>query len=212
MKTLILQEILIQNKIYNVIKYSFLFFIFCSVNITLINASENIQKFSIIFSVISIPLVFIGLSNNLIKPDIEDGTLENFLTTFSPIKIILSKYIALCSCCILSFIATLPFIYIMHNIELGILVFIITSALNLLILSAALIILIASIQGYFRSNTNFLAIIIMPLLIPNTIISGILLQNTQDVYLLFIMIGINMVIIPPALYLSSYLIENIYNR
>jgi heme exporter protein B len=211
MKNLIFHEFKVQNKIHNITKYTLIFFIFCCLSITLINAYENIQTFGIIFAVISIPLAFISLSGNLIKPDIEDGSLEILITTSTPGKIILAKYIALCTCCSLSFFLTMPIIYLIYNIELTIFVAMVLSALILLFLSASLITLISAIQGYFRSNTNFLSILIMPLLIPNIILSGLFLQNHADLHLLFIMLGINLVIIPPALYLSSYLIENIYN-
>ncbi len=211
MRNLILHELKIQNKIYNITKYTLIFFIFCCLSITLINAYENIQAFGIIFAVISIPLAFISLSGNLIKPDIEDGSLETLITASTPGKIILAKYIALCICCSLSFFLTMPIIYLIYNIEFITFTAIISSAVILLFLSAALITLISAIQGYFRSNTNFLSILIMPLLIPNIILSGLFLQNNTDLHLLFIMLGVNLVIIPPALYLSSYLVENIYN-
>ena len=211
MRALILQELTIQNKIYNITKYTLIFFIFCCISITLINSYENIQIFGIIFSVIIIPLAFISLSGHLMKPDIEDGTFEVLLISLSPIKIVLAKYIALCICCCLSFVLTTPFIYIVYNMQVLTFVLVLASAFMLLFLSAALAILIAAIQGYFRSNTNFLGLLIMPLIIPSIILSGILIQNTEDIHLLFIMIGINLVIIPPALYLSGYLIKNIYN-
>lgn len=211
MKNLILQEIKVQNKIYNVVKYSFVFFIFCCLSVSLINSYENIQSFGVIFAIISIPLAFISLSNSLIKPDIEDGTIETLLTTFAASKIITAKYIALCICFCVSFGATLPIIYIVYNIEFNSFILLVGSAIVLLLLSAALMTLIASIQGYFRSNTNFLSVLIMPLIIPTIILSGILIQNSQDVYLFFIMVGIDFVIIPPALYLASHLVENIYN-
>lgn len=211
MKTLIYQELTVQNKIYNITKYTLIFFIFCCLSITLINSYENIQTFGIIFSVISIPLAFISLSSHLVKPDIEDGTLEVLLASRSPTKIVFAKYFALCICCCLSFALTTPLIYIVYNIQILTFALVLVSAYMLLFLSAALIILIAAIQGYFRANTNFLSLLIMPLIIPSIILSGILIQNTEDIHLIFIMIGINLVVIPPALYLSGYLIKNIYN-
>lgn len=211
MRNLIFHEFRVQNKIYNITKYIFIFFIFCCLSITLINAYENMQIFGVIFAVISIPLALISLSNSLIKPDIEDGSLETLITTSTAVQIILAKYISLCICCCLSFFLTLPIIYVIYNIELNIFIIMVSSGLILLFLSAALITLISSIQSYFRSNTNFLSILIMPLLIPNIILSGLFLQNNTDLHLLFIMLGVDLVIIPPALYLSSYLVENIYN-
>ena len=211
MKTLIKHEFKIQNKIYNLIKYLIIFFIFCTFSITLINSHENIQLFGTVFSVICIPLAFIGLSNNLTKPDIEDGTLEAMLTTIEPIIIILTKYLALCVCTLISLAITLPITTILYNVDIQSLAALIFSGILLITLSAALSILTSSIQGYFRANTNFLSILIMPLIIPTIIISGLLIQTPGDIHLAAIMLGINLIIIPPVLYLSGYLLENIYN-
>ncbi len=211
MKQLIYQELKIQNKIYNITKYSFMFFVICCFSVTLVNSYENIQIFGIMFAVISIPLAFINLSSYLVKPDLEDGTFELLLASYAPSRIILAKYIALCLNCFVSFCLTIPLLYVIYNLKLSALYIMIASASILLLLSASLVILIAAIQAYFRSNTNFLSILVLPLLTPNIIFSGILVQNSDRLYLLFIMIGINLTIIPPALYLSRYLVKNIYN-
>ena len=211
MRILVNHELNVQNKIYNLTKYSLIFFVFCTLSMTLINSHENIGMFGLVFSVICIPLAFISLSHNLIKPDIEDGTLENMLVTFSSIKIITAKYVALCLCTIASFCLIAPFIYVIYSVETQAFILMISSALLLLLLSAALIVLIGAIQGYFRTNTNFLSILIMPLIVPNIILSGILIQAPENIQLLTIMAGVDLLIIPPALYLSSYLVENIYN-
>ncbi len=211
MKINIKHELKIQNNIYNLVKYTIIFLIFCTFSITLINTHENIQLFGVAFSVICIPLAFISLSNNLIKPDIEDGSLEISLTVINPIKIIVAKYISICICVLLSFAITLPITTILYDIKIHTLVALILSGILLITLSSALSVLTSSIQGYFRTNTNFLSILIMPLIIPNIIISGLLIQSPEEMHLTAIMLGINLVIIPPALYLSSYLLENIYN-
>ena len=211
MITLIKQEFIVQNQVYNTTKYTMMFFLFCSLSVTLINSYENIQFFGLIFCVVSIPLAFIGLSSNLIRPNIEDGTLELMLTSCSSLKIIIAKYISLCACCILSFLSVMPVIYIVYNVYIHVLLVLILTSMSMLFLCSSLIVLIASIQGYFRVNTSFIAILIMPLIIPNIVLSGVLLQNSSDFYLLYIMLGVDLIIIPPALYLSSYLIENIYN-
>ena len=211
MKTLLSQEFLIQNKIYNLIKYSVLFFSFCILSITLINSHDDVQKFGAIFSLVCIPLCFLGLANNLIKTDIEDGSLEYLLIISSAQKIILSKFLILSLITLFCFALVSPLLGVFFNLQFYQVVILLLTSLVLITLSAALIVLIASIQGYFRSNTNFFAILVMPLILPNIILAGILSQNPQETYLLAIMFGINLVITPPTLYLSSYLIDNIYN-
>jgi len=211
MKAIIKHELKIQNKINNLVKYTAIFLIFCTFSITLINSQENVQTFGIIFSVICIPLAFIGLTHGFIKADIEDGSLENSLASSNAYKIIFAKYIALCICTLISFVLIIPIIFILYDIRVENFIAIIFSGIILITLSASLALLTSSVQGYFRTNTNFLSILIMPLIIPNIIISGLFIQTPEDIYLATIMFGINLVIIPPSLYLSSYLLENIYN-
>jgi heme exporter protein B len=211
MKAIIKRELKVQNKIYNLTKYTLIFLAFCTLSITQISTHENIQIFGVKFSIACIPLAFIGLSNNLIKPDIEDGSLETSLTSIEPIKIIFAKYIALCTGTIGSFVLILPVIIILYNIDIKEFTILSIAGILLITLSAALAVLIATIQGYFRTNTNFLSILIMPSIIPSIIMTGLLIQNPDDLHLASIMFGINLLIIPIALYLSSYLLENIYN-
>jgi heme exporter protein B len=198
MKTLLSQELLVQNKVYNLTKYYILFFGFCIFSIALINSHDDVQKFGVIFSLVCIP-------------DIEDGSLECLLTISSAQKIVLSKFLIMSIVTFFCFTLFTPLLVLFFSLQLQQTVLLLLIALLLMVLSSALIVLIASIQGYFRSNTNFFAILIMPLILPNIILSGILIQNQRGAYLLAIMLGINLVIIPPALYLSSYLIDNIYN-
>ena len=63
---------------------------------------------------------------------------------------------------------------------------------------------------FFKKNANFVGTFIMPLLIPNIIMTGLILQD-NNLQLIFIMIGINLVFLPISFFLSSYLIKNIYN-
>jgi heme exporter protein B len=211
MKQLLYREFLIQNKIYSLTKYTILFFGFCIVSTSVVNAPDDIQKFGLIFSVIYIPLAFLGLASNLIKPEMDDGSLEYLLVSTSALKVILAKFLILAGNTIFSFVLILPFIKIFFNTSVNELPVIALIAILLIAISSALIILIASIQSYFKYNTNFLVILVMPLVIPHIILSGILIQNHQEIYLLVIMLGINLVIIPPVIYLAGYLINNIYD-
>ncbi|MCB9334507.1 MAG: heme exporter protein CcmB [Flavobacteriales bacterium] len=211
MKAIIKHELMVQNKINNLIKYTAIFMIFCIFSVTLINPQENVQIFGIIFSVICIPLAFIGLTQGFVKADIEDGSLENSLVSIQTYKIVFAKYIALCICTLVSFTMLVPVIFILYDLRIENIITILFSGIMLITLSAALALLTSAVQGYFRTNTNFLSILIMPLIIPDIIISGLFIQAPENIYFATIMFGINMAIIPPSLYLSSYLLENIYN-
>jgi len=208
---LLKHELLIQNKINNLIKYFLIFFIFCSTSITIVNSHENINSFGIIFSVISIPLALIGVTVNFLKPEIEDGSLEILMTSFTPTQIILAKYLSLLISGVIGFIINIPISYLLFNISLNQLFLIMICGILLMTSSAVIIILIASIQCYFRSNTNFLSVLIMPLIIPSIILSGMIIQSDNNYSMVLILLGINCIMVPITIGLSSYLIANIYN-
>ncbi|MBM3467017.1 MAG: hypothetical protein FJX70_04195 [Alphaproteobacteria bacterium] len=205
-------EFLLQNKICNLTKYFFIFFVFCSGSITIVSSHDKIANLGIIFAVISIPLSLIGIAANFLRTELEDGTLEILLTSFKPIQIILAKYLGLFICGSVAFVLNIPISCFLFNIEAFQLNLVIITGLLLMATSCGVVILISSIQCYFRSNTNFLSTLLLPLIIPSIILSGIIIQSDNSNFsLLLILIGVNCIIIPISIYLSSYLIENIYN-
>jgi heme exporter protein B len=209
---LLKHEFLIQNKINNLTKYFFIFFVFCSGSITIISSHDKIAYFGLIFSLISIPLSLIGISTNFLRSEIEDGSLELLITSFNPIQITLSKYINLFICGSIAFIANLPISYFLFHMNTTHLSLLFISGILLMSTSCGVIVLISSVQCYFRSNTNFLSSLLMPLIIPSIILSGMIIENNNSTHsIILILLGVNCIVVPISIYLSSYLIENIYN-
>ncbi len=204
-------EYLIQNRINNLSKYLFIFFLFCIFSTALINDQPDIKKFGIISSIIFLPIALIGFSNQIFKQDLLDGNLELLLSSFSEAEIIISKFFTILISSLISSVLNMPIIYIIFDLDLLTVSYIFITLTLLLTLASALLILVASVQSYFRSNANMIAILIMPLLIPSIILTGLILQNHQNIKLIFTMLGINMLLLPIIFFLSSYLIKNIYN-
>lgn len=210
--TLIRAELTIQTRLNNLIKYLLFFFAFCIFSINFVHDYSSVNQSGIIFSIIAIPLALIGLSHTIFKQDMNDGTLENYKSIFSSGEIVLAKFIALLLCTLGSFILCLPIITIIYNIESNYILPILLGGTILSISTSALLCLIASVQCYFRSNTNFLSILIMPIIIPNIILVGLMIQNTPLVLNYFgILCGINIILVPISILFTTYLIENIYN-
>jgi heme exporter protein B len=209
--TLSLWEFTLQNNINSLIKYFFSFLFFCNCSIVLISSYQDIQKIGLLFAIVTLPLSLLGASNLIFKQDIEDGYLENLLSNFSSFQIVLAKFFSLLVSGITGVVLNIPIIFLMFSLSFSKVTSITYTLILLLITSCSLIMVISSIQGYFRSNTSFLSILITPLLIPSIILAGLILQTSDDSSLLFIMIGINLIILPISLFLSSYLIKNIYN-
>ncbi len=208
---LIKWEYLIQNRINNLSRYLFIFFLFCMFSTALINNQTDIKKFGIIFLIIFLPIALMGFSSLILKQDVEDGSLELLLCNFSEDEIVISKLLVIFFSSFTSFLLNIPIIYIIFDLDIITVTYLLITLTLLLMLSSSLLVLIGSIQSYFRSNTNLVAILIMPLLIPNVILTGLILQNSHNINLIFVMIGINMLLLPIIFYFSSYLVKNIYN-
>lgn len=213
MINLLKHEFLVQNKIYNLSKYFFIFFVFCNGSIVIITTHDRIANFGIIFSLISIPLALIGISANFLRSEMEDGSLELLLASFNPIQITSAKYFGLFICGAISFLANVPILYLLFDMSIIQLILVVIAGLFLMSTSCGVVILISSVQCYFRSNTNFLSSLLIPLIIPSIILSGILVENHNENYysIILLLMGVSCIIVPVSIYLSSYLIENIYN-
>lgn len=208
--TLIKHEFIVQSRINNMIKYLVIFFLFCIISTTLINSHEDIKKFGLIFSVICLLISLISFASVIFKSDLEDGSLELLLSAACHDKIVLAKFFAIFISSTIGIILTLPIIYVFFSQTLTEITFFFISVWLVLILSSSLVVLIGSMQCYFRTNANFIGTFIMPLLIPNIVMTGLVLQD-NNLQLIFIMIGINLVFLPISFFLGSYLIRNIYN-
>ncbi|WP_341786939.1 heme exporter protein CcmB [Rickettsia endosymbiont of Cantharis rufa] len=207
---LIKHEFIVQNRINNIIKYLVIFFLFCIISTVLINSEKDITKFGLIFSVICLLISLIGFSSVIFKSDLEDGSLELLLSIVSHEKIILAKFFAIFISSTVGLVLVLPVIYVFFDQTLLEIIFFFISVWMILVLSSSLVVLSGSVQCYFKKNANFVGTFIMPLLIPNIIMTGLILQD-NNLRLIFIMIGINLVFLPVSFFLSSYLIKNIYN-
>lgn len=207
---LIGQEFVIQNRINNIIKYLVIYFIFCIISTILINNHEDIKKFGLVFSVICLLNSLLNYSTILFKSDLKDGTLELLLSNFTTEKIILAKFFAILASSVISIILTIPIIYIFLDLNLLEVIYFFVSLCFLLILTSSLVVLVSSMQIYLKSQANFLGAFVMPILAPNVIMMGLILQN-HNIKLVFIMFGINLIFLPIILFLSIYLIKNTYN-
>ena len=208
---LIKWEYLIQNRVNNLSKYFFVFFLFCIISTVLVNNHNDIRKFGIIFSIVLIPIALIGFAQMVFRSDLDDKSLELLLSSFSETEIIIAKFLTILFCTLSGSILNLPIIYILFSLDAPMLLYIAVTLILLLTLASALVVLIGSIQCYFNSNTNLLSMLVMPLLIPSIVLTGLVLQDYQNTKLIFIMVGINMLLLPVIFYLSSYLVKNIYN-
>lgn len=137
------QELLIQDKLAEMDKYTLLF-----ITISCGNILANINNKLMLFSC-SLILIFINLrfcANFLFKNDIEDGFLEIALSSFSNKEIVITKFLALCFFWIKNFLLILAIILLIK-------LFTGKFMLDFMIIYLVLISFLASISFfYYRKN------------------------------------------------------------
>lgn len=208
---LLRSELTNQVRLHNLIKYLFFFIAFCTLSVSLISSHEDIRKFSTSFTLTCIPLSLLSLSHTLFKQDVADGTIESLATIFSSLEIVLAKYISLIFCACIAFAINLPILALIYSMNSQGIIYLLIIGLLMIISSTSILCLVSAIQSYFRSNTNFLSLLIMPLIIPSIILSGLALQSDSPLTYISILCGLCLIITPVSLILAKYLIKNIYN-
>lgn len=210
---LLKHEIMAQNRIHHILRHNVQFISFSLVClIFLCPARENIAEFGLIFLIISLPLATIGITRDIVKADIYDGSLEILMITTTTLHIVLIKFLALLLNNIAALIIAMPFIVIFYTLSFEQAMLSIANCIMLLIQISAMSLFIGCIEGYFRSNTDLISSILLPIMIPGIIVSGLLLHATYDLSLYInILLGINLIVTPIILILSGYLLRNIYN-
>jgi heme exporter protein B len=138
--------------------------------------------------------------------------MELLLSSLESIKIAMMKYIALLISNILAFSISIPLIGLFCALYLEQIVSISIVSILLLIQISGLALLTSSIEGYFRTNTEIISLVILPLIIPGIVLSGLSLNQSSNEGFIWVLLGMDMIITPITIVLSSYLIRNIYNR
>ncbi|MFK8040385.1 MAG: ABC transporter permease [Rickettsiaceae bacterium] len=207
---LIQWEFKLQNKIYNQIKYISLFVLLYIFEIVFISVDE-IEKFLVLLPTIFIPMSLLSFIHLIFRDDISDGMLETMLSSsITPGEIIISKYCSVLLNSIISAILYLSLIYIMFNLTFYYFVAFSILSFMMILLISSLLILIGSVQSYFRSNNSLISLLLIPLMIPSFILTSLAFE--QDTFHMILMtFGINCIIIPVNFLLSGFLIKNIYN-
>ncbi len=145
-----------------------------------------------------------------IKNDIEDGTITLLLTIRKPLYVVMTKFISIFINGLITLLMLIPMLYLFYDYS-GIKLLVISSLFTLFLMKiSAVSILIASVQSYFCTNTQFLLSLIGPIILPNLIIFGMILID-YNITLLILVVGINMMLLPLMLIMTTYLLKNLYN-
>lgn len=181
--------------------------ILSSICLSLIVEVSQINQLASTFLMLYIPCTIIANCSNLFYEDQKDGNLDFSLLWHGALNLVLARILALAVICFLS----LALYIILHTILFSTQVS--QSIIALLctwIISAytiSLTLLISATKIYFNNAKSYALVMLLPLLIPQIIICGMLLQSYNP-SLLLISIGMLVVFLPIAILSAAYLLEN----
>lgn len=165
---------------------------------------------SMVIMLLSLCILILRMSGDVVQPDIDDGFMDLALSSMSYSQIVICKYLVMCGMYLLINVACSLLIYLVYGISIQelLIYFICTSALIAYVCSISL--LASCMCAYFRPD-NSMQIVVMPFAIPILILSGLCISHPEQYGILWIIAGISTIIVPICLWSSTYLLKNIYN-
>jgi hypothetical protein len=168
----------------------------------------DIKAFAPLFILIYLPTAMLGICSNVLKQDMEDGSLDFALINHGALSLALAKFIIICLFALGSLIVCIPVFALFFDIQLIDCLQLLFCSSVLSIQTASICVFIASLQVYFGKSSSILSSMLLPFLIPMIILCGIMLRAPQ-ISLAYLAIGILIVTTIITILLSSNLIKDI---
>ncbi|MBP7189860.1 MAG: heme exporter protein CcmB [Rickettsiaceae bacterium] len=208
---LMFSEILLQNRLYKLVIYNIQFLLLGSICLFFIS-SNSYSGLGGFFLIAGLPIAALATSRNSIRDELSDGSLDLYMVTSDILQIIIAKFLGLFVCNIVSFAISLIISAIIYSMDYHTSVLIMILAIISLMQISAVSILLSSVEVYFRSKSNLVSFTVIPLMIPNLIITGMAISGDIEASsAIWILSAVSIIIIPSSLGFSGYLVRNIYN-
>jgi heme exporter protein B len=185
----------------------FWMFLISGICLPMISEPAETCNFGPLLLIIYIPISLFGICSNILIQDQEDGSLDFALTTNGALNIVLGKFITITLTAILTLFVCLPFFMLFYSMNLYNLLTLFFCSSIISLQAAALCILIAAIEIYFTKSRAMISTMLLPLILPSIILSGVMIRE-PTLSLLFILTGIAVAIVPIIILSASYLIKH----
>ena len=176
--------------------------------LSLIVEVSQINQLSSIFLMLYIPCTIIANCSNLFYEDQKDGTLDFNLLWHGALNLVLARVLALATVCFLSLMLYIIGHTILFNTQVSQSLIALLCSWIISTYTISLTLLISATKIYFNNAKSYALVMLLPLLIPQIIICGMLLQSYNP-NLLLISLGMLVVFLPIAIVAAAYLLENI---
>lgn len=171
--------------------------------------SKDIEFYAPQILVFCIALSIIITSSNNLSADKLDGSLVQKLLIFEYFDIVIVKQLSMFLLSALISLMISIMIWLLYSLSFLQFFFFLAASLLVLIISCSLAFCSSVIKLYFDNNTEYLSMIMMPLLIPFFICASIAITSCNYFYLL-LMLGMNLILAPIISLMSIYLMRDIY--
>lgn len=203
-------EITLCHRSYHLTRHSAYIMLLSTIILSIMIAgSTNEASLKMLLAIFGSVIASVTIPSYLIKYDMQDGSLENLFSKISYSSILMAKYFSILYCTCVGVLSTLPIIAIFYSLSVVDLLYLVALVPLVLMQIISIVLLGNIIHAYFRQNTNFILIIIIPLIIPALILASLAITALKLDFAL-ILLGVDMVFIPIILMLSNYLLAHLY--
>lgn len=210
---LMFNEILLQNKLYKLIIYNVQFLLLGSICLFFVCASRvDVAILCGVFLISGLPISTMITSRNSLRDELADGSLDMYMISADMWQIIMAKFFGLLVCNIISFLISLGISAVIYAINIEYALWLTILGVISLVQLSGVAMLLSSVEAYFRSKANLTSLTVIPLIVPNLIITGMAMSGDIDrSAAIWILCAIAIIITPISLSFSGYLVRNIYN-
>lgn len=194
------------NATYRLLTNLFWLFIISSIAMPMILASDQISLVAPLFLITSLPLLIISMCSRLFAQDAASGCLDFLLIHYGYLHVVLSKFGAICLFASSVIVISMPIFGILFSMNIAYMVLLMIMCLIISIYTCALCTLASSLEHYFAKSQVLISSIILPLLIPQIILSGIII-NQQNWQLIFLAIGSTILVSSIIIMFASMLLK-----
>ena len=209
----IFKDSLILNKEFCLAEFFSIYAILGLITISLTCDYLKIKEFTIFFITIILPIFILQISDRVISNEYIDGSLEFYFTISTPFQIIATRYFSIVILYLFAYLLIIPLIILFIDIDIKELLIVSYILLMNIMITTSISILSSCCNCYFKKIIYVNFIINIPLILPNLIISGLILSNIYELKnMLYILSGLALIICPLAIIFSTILMKHLFSN
>jgi heme exporter protein B len=180
------------------------------ISLPLVCPVDEVSRMAPLFIMIYLPGAIFAICSNIFKADLEDGSMEFALMTNDPLNIVLAKFFNICLFCLVAVSLCMPLFGLLFDMTFANLFTLFYCNCLVSFQASAICLLASTLQNYFQKTQGLLSTMLIPLLIPQIIICGIVIEQQQSAVMMMAL-GILIITSTLAILFSRLLLKIQYS-